>query len=47
MKELLNENLTTENYFQNLRCETVTYNNRLIKALKNSDEPFSCWYNKK
>ena len=41
MKEtLIDSNLLTQNYFHNLRCETVKYDNRLIDALKNSNEPF-------
>ncbi len=40
MKEVLNDNITTENYFHKLRCETVNYDNKLIKILKNSYQPF-------
>ena len=40
MKEVLNDNKTTENYFHKLRCETVNYDNKLIKILKNSYQPF-------
>ncbi len=37
---LIDSNLLTQNYFHHLRCETVKYDNRLIDALKNSNEPF-------
>ena len=41
MKEtLIDSNFLTQNHFHHLRCETVKYDNRLIDALKNSNEPF-------
>ena len=37
---LIDSNFLTQNHFHHLRCETVKYDNRLIDALKNSNEPF-------
>jgi len=42
IKEILNDNLTRENFYHKLRLENIKYDNKLIKALKNNNQPFLC-----
>ena len=40
IKEILNDNLTRENFYHKLRLENIKYDNKLIKTLKNINQPF-------